>query len=111
MLQNSVGGSANGDGIAFMIQSLLTLRSSMTYYNVLSAYDTQKPVQASYFVQATVPVSATAITVVTTALGVHYCLFTSFGAMSGPDEALKIGRDPGCYGEYAANTWPFSIWK
>ncbi|KAK0706111.1 hypothetical protein B0T26DRAFT_679836 [Lasiosphaeria miniovina] len=67
-------GGGGGSGIAFMLQSLITLMSSMTYYDILNAYDLQEPVQVTYFVPATMPDVGAGLWTVTAVLGVHLAL-------------------------------------
>lgn len=63
-----------GGSIAFAIQSILTLLSSITYYQNLGQFDNNGMVQQTFFVQTTIPQSIRGFTIVALALLVHFLL-------------------------------------
>ncbi|KAH8882172.1 hypothetical protein GQ53DRAFT_847782 [Thozetella sp. PMI_491] len=61
----------SGGSVAFVLQSLITLSSSMTYYDNLDFFDKTAEVSQVYFVQANVPVSLSGICTVFVTLALH----------------------------------------
>jgi hypothetical protein len=63
-----------GTSIAFILQSLITLLSSITYYDLPAEFDVSATVQTKYWIQATVPVTSRGLIIVTSTLPLHFLL-------------------------------------
>jgi hypothetical protein len=64
----------SGGSVAFAIQSLFTLLSSITYYDNLGSFDNIGPVQQRFLALGNIPSSYRGFIVVTTILSLHFVL-------------------------------------
>jgi hypothetical protein len=62
----------NNGSVAFMLQSLITLMRSMTFYDSLGGFDRTAEASQTFFVLATVPVTGRGMITVITTLALHF---------------------------------------
>lgn len=64
----------NGGSVAFALQSMITLLSSMTYYDNLGNFDKSGEVQLTFFTASNIILSSRGFVTVTAAIAVHFVL-------------------------------------
>ncbi|KAK3348648.1 hypothetical protein B0T25DRAFT_546166 [Lasiosphaeria hispida] len=67
---------ANGGSVAFALQAILTVLSSMTYYDNIQNFDRMEPVKQIFFMVTTVPMEWKGFAAVAATIALHLALMT-----------------------------------